>query len=150
MHIDAEVVGCDALAVEGIDAADLAEVVPRGLGVELVLGEGLFAGQEAKLTLVHFDHERVLAQADGTVAHGQFGKVCLDLEAHGTAVTRALVLLHWTRTHDHSQVEANDCLMLQRGAHARCRLERRARRHPSRCAAVYGLEETLRTEEVDQ
>lgn len=94
VHIDAQVVRCDALAVECVDTADPAKVVARCLGVELVLGESFLAGQKAELALVHLDHQCVLAPADRAVAHGQLGEVRLDLEAHSTTVARSNVLLH--------------------------------------------------------
>jgi len=89
----------DALAVKRIDAADLAEVVPRRPGVKAVLAELLSTGQQTELSLGDFDHERVLAFADGTVAHRQLREVRLDLEAHGAAMARTTVLLHGARTH---------------------------------------------------
>jgi len=82
-----------------VDAADLAEEVPRCLGMELVLRERLLASQKLEFALVHFDHECVLLAADRTVAHGEFRKVCLDLEADRTAMTTAFVLMKRTTTH---------------------------------------------------
>ena len=47
--IDPEVVGRHALAVKGVNPADLAEEVPRCLGMELVFRERIFAREQAKL-----------------------------------------------------------------------------------------------------
>ena len=53
----------------------------------------------AEPALVHLDHQRVLAPADGAVAHGEFGEVRLDLEANRAAVTAAAVRLKLSGTH---------------------------------------------------
>jgi len=82
-----------------VDAADLAEEVPGCLGVELVLGERIFAGPELELALVHLDHECVPFAADRTVAHGEFREVSFDLEVDRAAMTSAFVLLKRTTTH---------------------------------------------------
>ncbi len=85
--------------MERIDAADLAEEVTRGAGVELVLSERLFTSEKPELALVYLDHERVLHLADRTVAHREFGEVSFDLETNCPAVARATVGLERTRWH---------------------------------------------------
>lgn len=97
--VDSQIVGRDSLAMKRIDAADLAEEMPSCLGMELVLGQGLLAGQEPELALVNFNHEGVLPATDRTIAHGEFWKVRLDLEPNGTAVAAALVFLKRTTCH---------------------------------------------------
>ena len=98
-HIDAQVVGRDPLAVEGIDAAHLAEEVPSGLGVELILGQGRLAGEQFELALVNLDHECVLAPTDRAIAHGEFGEVGFDLETDRAAVATADIRFQWSSTH---------------------------------------------------
>ena len=93
-NVNAKTVGRDALAVERVDAADLAEVVLRHPRVKLILGKRFLARQELKLTFMDLDHECVLAPTNRAITHGEFRKVSFDLEAHGTAMTTALVLLH--------------------------------------------------------
>src|SRR5258706_1137532 len=63
-NVDAQIVGRDALAVERIDAAHLAEEMPGGAGVEAVFGQRVFAGQQLETALVHLDHQRIPAPAD--------------------------------------------------------------------------------------
>ena len=99
MDVDAEVVWRHPLAVEWIDAADFAKEVSRGFGVELILGERLFARQQLKLTFMHFDHQRIFTAADAAITHGQFRKIRFDLKAHGTAVATSKVFLHRAYVH---------------------------------------------------
>lgn len=63
-HIDAEVVRSNPLAMKGIDAAHLAEKVPRSFGVKLVLREQFLACKQSEFALVDFDHQRVFLPAD--------------------------------------------------------------------------------------
>jgi hypothetical protein len=98
-HIDAKMVRRDALAVEWVDAAGLAEVVPGSLRVELVLGEELVAREKLELAFVDLDHESILATADRAVAHGELRKVGFDLESDRSAMATADMRLQWTATH---------------------------------------------------
>lgn len=93
-NVDAKTVGRDALAVERVDTASFAEVVTSSLRVKLILGKRFLARQELKLTFMNLDHECVLAPTNRAITHGEFRKVSFDLEAHGTTMTTALVLLH--------------------------------------------------------
>src|SRR5690242_14866204 len=99
VHVDAEIIGCDALAMEWVDATDLAKKMARRLRVEPVLGEEVLTGQQAKLVLVHLHHQSVLAPADGTVAHRELGKIGVDLEAHGSAMAASGIRLHRSSAH---------------------------------------------------
>src|SRR5262252_8816754 len=85
--VDAEIVGRDALAMEGIDAAFLAEEMARGHGVEPVLGEPILPGEQLEPSLVNSHHQRILAATDRAVARRQLGKIGLDLELDRPAVT---------------------------------------------------------------
>ena len=92
-NIYAEVVGRDALAMKRINAADLTEEVTGGLGVELVLGERLFARQQLELALMHLDHQGILATADRAVAHCEFREIGFDLKSDSATVATAFVFL---------------------------------------------------------
>ena len=94
MDIDAKVVGCHTLSMKRVDAANAAEEMPCRLGMKLVLGERRFSGKEPELALVHLDHQRVLAPADGAVAHRQLRKIGVDLEPDGAAMAGTLVGAH--------------------------------------------------------
>jgi len=48
---------------------------------------------------VNLHHQRVLASADRAVARGELGKIRLDLEAHGAAMTAAGVFLLGANAH---------------------------------------------------
>ena len=82
-----------------VDAANLAEEVPCCSGMKLVLGQRLLAGQEPELALMNLDHEGVFLATDRAIAHGEFGKVCLNLEPNRAAVAAALVFLKGTLCH---------------------------------------------------
>ena len=99
VHVYSKVIRCNSLAMERVDATDLAEEVDSGSGMEAVLGEKLCSGQQSEVTLMHFDHKRVLAFADGAVAHSELRKIRLNLKMHCTAVAGSCVALHWSRTH---------------------------------------------------
>src|SRR6267154_4555693 len=71
MNVDSQIVRSHALAMERVDAADLAEEVNRGFRMEPVLGKRLRSRQQFELALVHFDHERILPLADRAVAYGE-------------------------------------------------------------------------------
>src|SRR5207248_283746 len=85
-NVDTKIIGRDALAMEGIDAARLAEEMACGHGVESVFGEGVFAGQEFEPIFMNLDHQRIPATADRAIAGGQFWEVTLNLEFNGTAM----------------------------------------------------------------
>ena len=89
--VDAESVGRHTLAVEGVDAAYLAEEVARRHRVKTVLGQSVCTGKQLKLAFVHFHRQRILAPADGAVTGRQLREVRLDFKAHGAAVATALV-----------------------------------------------------------
>lgn len=98
--IDAQVVRRDPLAMEGVDTADLAEVVLGSVSVKLVFGQELPALEQFELALVDLDHECVLLIADGTVTHGELREVRFDLEANRAAMTTPPVRLKRAATHD--------------------------------------------------
>ena len=98
-NIDSEVVWRNALTVERVDTANLTEEVTGCLGVELIFGERFFTHEQFELALVYLDHQRVLAAADGTVAHRKFGEVGLDLEADGSTMAAAFVLSNGATIH---------------------------------------------------
>ena len=104
-YTDAEVVGRDPFAMKRVDAADLAEEMAGGPGVEPVFAERLFAGKQGEPCFMHLDHECILPAADRAVTHRKFGKVGLDLEADGAAVATSKVFLHWTTTHTRSRTQ---------------------------------------------
>ena len=85
--------------MEGIDAARLAEEMACGHGVESVLGEGVFAGQEFEPIFMNLDHQRIPATADRAIAGGQFWEVTLNLEFNGTAMAAAAILLYGAICH---------------------------------------------------
>ena len=99
MHVDSKVIRCNPFAMERVDATGLAEEMGSGSGMEAVFGEKLCSGQQSKVTLMHFDHERIPAFADGAVTHGELRKIGLNLETHCTAVAGSCVALHRSRTH---------------------------------------------------
>src|SRR5215813_14899483 len=90
-HVDAEVVGRNPLAMEMVDVAGLAEVMPCGHRVEPVLDQRILAGEELEVRLVNFDHQRVLAATDRAIAGGQLRKIGLDLELHRATMTAATI-----------------------------------------------------------
>src|SRR3954464_705476 len=92
--VDAEVIGCDALAVERVDAARLAEEVTRRMRMEAILGKRVLTGQKLEPRFVHLDHQRVLAPADRAVARGELGKIGLDAKRDRTAVAAPVVRAH--------------------------------------------------------
>ena len=98
VHINTEMVGCDAFAMEWVDAAGFAEKMMRCTRVELVLGQRLGASQQLEAAFVNFDHQGVLAATHRAVASRQFGKICFDLEADGAAVTASCVALQGARS----------------------------------------------------
>ena len=98
-NIYPEIVGRDALAMKRVDAANLAEEVTGGFGMELVLGERFFASQQFETTLVHLDHQGVLATANRAVASREFREIGLDLEPDRAAVAAAFVFLKRATTH---------------------------------------------------
>jgi hypothetical protein len=98
--IDSKVIGRDSLAMKRIDATDLAEKVASCVGMELVLGKGLLAGQELELALMNLNHECVLSATDRTVAHGEFREVRFDLKTYRAAVTTAFVFLNQASAHE--------------------------------------------------
>ena len=75
-------------------AADPAEVMACGEGVELVERQGLGTREQRERTLVHPSHQCVLAPADRAVAGGEFGDFGTDGKAHGATVAAARVRLH--------------------------------------------------------
>src|SRR4029453_5066391 len=97
--VDAEIVGRGPLAMEGINAASLAEEMTRGLRVEAVLGERVLAGEQPEPAFVDLHHQRILAAADRAVARRQLGKISLDLELDGAAVTASEVLARGSAGH---------------------------------------------------
>lgn len=98
-NIYPEIVGRDALAMKRVDAADLTEEVTGGLGVELILGERLFAGQQFELALMNLDHQGILTTADRAVAHCEFRKVRFDLKSDSATVATACVFLRRATFH---------------------------------------------------
>lgn len=97
MHVDAKVARGDPLSMERIDSANLAEEVSRRLGVKLVFGQRVVAGQKLELALVDLDHQCILLLANRAVAHREFREIGLDLKADCTAVACAKVGLEWMR-----------------------------------------------------
>jgi len=99
VDVDAEVHRCDALAMEWIDPAGAAEVVRRGVGVELVRGQSTVRTQEAERGFMDLDHQRILAPADRAVAGRQLREVRPNLKSDRSAVATAAVGCDWSRTH---------------------------------------------------
>ena len=89
MNIHPEIIRVHPLAVERINPADLAEEVAGGVGVELIFSQALRAGQQRELALMHFDHQRILAGTDRTIASRDFGEIRGDGKAHCAAVAGA-------------------------------------------------------------
>ena len=98
-NIYSEIVGRDTLAMKRIDAANLAEEVASGLCVKLVLGERLFTSQQFETTLMHLDHQGVLATANRAVASREFREIGLDLKSDCATVAAALVFLKRATAH---------------------------------------------------
>jgi hypothetical protein len=86
VQIDSDMVRRDALAVESVNAPDLAEVVARGPGVNPILGERALARQQPEPIIVDLRREHIPVTTHGSGASGEFRKVGLDLQAHGSAV----------------------------------------------------------------
>jgi poly-gamma-glutamate capsule biosynthesis protein CapA/YwtB (metallophosphatase superfamily) len=72
--------------MEGVDAADLAEVVPGDLQVPLVERQVVLAGQDLQLGVMHLGHDRVPAPAQRTVAARRLMDFGGDAETHRAAV----------------------------------------------------------------
>ena len=60
-HVDTKVVGCDTLAMEGIDATRFAEVVARRLRMKLILDQRFLARKDLEPAFVDFHHQGILA-----------------------------------------------------------------------------------------
>lgn len=103
-HVDAIAVRRGTLAVKRIDAADPAEEVPRGLRIETILREKLFAAEQLEGALMHLHHQRVLARTDGAVTHREFRKICFYLEFDGAAVAASHQGLHGSNVCSHMVV----------------------------------------------
>ena len=89
-HVDAIVVRRHSFAMEGIDAANAAEVMLRGERVELIQAQRFVAAQQTEpVFFVHFHHQRILAPADRAVARRRFRNVGVDFEGDGAAVATA-------------------------------------------------------------
>ena len=95
--IDSKIVWRDTFPVERIDAARLAEVMNRGVGMKPVLTQGRIVAEQAEIALMDLDHQGVLAAADRAVTRRELGETGVDLEANGAAMTAACVsLARWT------------------------------------------------------
>jgi hypothetical protein len=105
VNIDTEMIGSDALAMEGIDAAGAAEEMASGHRVEPVLRERVLACQQSEPAFVDPDHQCVSAPANGTVACRELREVRLDLEADRAAVTASKVFPQRAIVHAWSIVE---------------------------------------------
>src|SRR5690606_20759006 len=84
-----------SLAVKGIYATHLAEVVPRGSRVKLVLGQMLRAAEKLELALMNLDHQCVLLRANRAIASRQLREVGLDGEPNSPAVAATVVRCRW-------------------------------------------------------
>jgi len=93
MHVNAEMVGCDAFAVESIDAAGLAEEMMCRLRMKLVFAERFGAGQQGEVAFVHLDHQRILHPAQRAIAGSQLREVGRDLKPDRAAVAAAGITL---------------------------------------------------------
>src|SRR5689334_25389320 len=80
--------------MEGVDAADLAEVVLRHPGVELVQREELLAGEQPEALLGNAGHHRAAPPAERAVAPVRGVERGLDLELDLLAVARTPVGPH--------------------------------------------------------
>ena len=67
--------------MERIDTARFAEVVASSLRVKLILGKRFLTVEKPKSAFVHLYHQRVPAPAHRAVAHRQFRKIRVDLDA---------------------------------------------------------------------
>jgi hypothetical protein len=94
------VVQSDALAMERIDAAGFAEIVCSRKGVERIGAQRVLAGDQAERALMDFDHQCVLAAANGAIASCHLGKVSNDLKANRAAVATARVCFLRSIRHD--------------------------------------------------
>jgi hypothetical protein len=93
-HIHSKIVRSDTLAVKGVNAANLAEVVSRRSRMKLVLSQRRLASKNLEVTFVDPDHQRVLLRANGTSAGRQFFEVGLDLKLHGATVAASFQHAH--------------------------------------------------------
>lgn len=80
-------VRCDALAVEWIDPASLAEVMGGSEGMKLIFTQGLWVSEQAELAFMDLDHQGVFSAADRAIASRQLGEIRVDLEADCAAMT---------------------------------------------------------------
>ena len=71
--------------------AEVPEEVTRGPRVETILGELVPAGEQLEAALVDSHHQGVPAAAERAVARRQLGKIGLDAEANGAAMTASVV-----------------------------------------------------------
>src|SRR5690606_12077694 len=92
--IDAVAVRVRARDVEGLHAADRAEEVLCGTGIERVAGQPVFSLEQSEPRLRHDEVQVRRATADGTVAIVHLGPlVRFNLEAHRPAVASACINL---------------------------------------------------------
>lgn len=82
-----------------INTAYLAEKVSGRFGMKLILGELVIALKQCEIIFVHFNHQRVLATADGAIAGSQFREISTDPEFDRTAVTATVEGLFRARAH---------------------------------------------------
>src|SRR5258707_673162 len=85
--------------MERIDAANAAEIMLRRERMELIEPQRVVAAQQVEPAFVHFDHQRILAPADRTVARRELGEVGIDLEGDCAAVATAAICLDRPSAH---------------------------------------------------
>lgn len=83
----------DALVVERINATDATKEMTSGQGVKLILGKLLFPGEKVEITLMYFNHHRVLEAADRTVTCRKLLEITNDLKSNHATVATTRVLL---------------------------------------------------------
>jgi hypothetical protein len=98
VDVDVDAVGVRARHVERLDAADAAEAVLRGAGVERVFAQQPGALQQAEARRWHDQVQEPGHAADRAVAFDRIdARRRVDLEAHAPAMTAAS--MHGERSH---------------------------------------------------
>lgn len=87
-------IGGRCFAVEGVDTAARAEIMPRNFGVPAIFADTVLRRAQRKIILMHFHHQRIFLHAKRAIASRQFREVAGDFKPNLPAMTGAVVLVH--------------------------------------------------------
>ena len=88
-NIDAIMIRRSCFAVEAINAAARAEIMPRDFGVPAIFTEVGLSGDEFKIIFMDFHHQRIFLYAKRAIASRELGKVAGDFKLHIPAMAGA-------------------------------------------------------------